>query len=130
MKLLYILLISTLLLCGSGIASAANDTDDSDIVVGGVVNMKEVVLAGGTFWKSANENGNAGNLLLGIAFIAWIVGIIIASMWGGLTHAAGGQTNNADVAKSGTDRLKRVGVAIVVPPLLIVMLVVFSGVVF
>lgn len=130
MKLLHILLIGMLLLCGSGIASAANDTSDTDedsVLIGGIIDMGEVSKYGGTFWTSANENGGAGYLLLGIGLVAWLLIIMFAAFGGSASYAIGDSNNNADATKKGTDTLKRVVVAIIAPPVLIILLGIFVG---
>ena len=124
MKLLHILLIGMLLLCGSGIASAGNETG---VMIGGIIDMGEVKSAGGDFWDSANQNGNAGYVLLGIGFVAWMLIIAGAAFIGSASYAVGKETKNADTTQSGTSRIQRVAAAIVAPPLLIILLCVGTG---
>lgn len=119
MKLLYILLIGTLLLCSSGIASA--------VVIGDIVDMDNVTAYGGTFWDSANENGGAGYLLLGIGLVAWLLIIMFAAFGGSAAYAIGDSSQDAGTTKKGTDTLKRVVVAIVAPPILLILLGIFVG---
>jgi len=124
MKLIYILLIGILLLCSSGIVSAENETG---VMVGGIIDMKEVKSAGGDFWKSANQNGNAGYVLLGIGLVAWMLIIAGAAFLGSASYAVGKEAKNADTTQSGTSRIQRVAVAIIAPPLLIILLCVGTG---
>lgn len=126
MKLLPILLTLALLLCGSGIVSAADNSSNSNAICG-IVDMGEVVKSGGTFWEDINKNGGAGYLLLSIGLLIWIGVIIYAAFGGSASYAIGGNTNNADTTKKGTDQLKRVAVAIVAPPLLLILLGIFAG---
>lgn len=122
MKLLHILLIGILLLCGSGIASAANDTDDADkdsMLIGGFVDMGKVKDGAGEFWKTS---GDAGYILLGIGFAVWVLIILGAAFLGSASHAIGNETKNADIAQSGMTRMHRVAIATLAPPLLIILL--------
>ena len=125
MKWLYILLVFTLLLCGSGIVSAEDNS--SGAVIGGIVDMSEVSKHGGTFWDSANANGGAGYLLLGIGLVAWLLIIMFAAFGGSASYAIGESSSNADATKKGTDTLKRVVIAIVAPPILLILLGIFVG---
>ena len=122
MKLIHILLVGILLLCSSGIASAANDTDE--MLIGGFVDMGKVKEGAAEFWKTSDD---AGYVLLGIGFAVWVLVILGAAFWGSIGHAIGDETKNADVAQKGTSRLQRVGVAALVPPLLIILLYVSTG---
>jgi len=117
MKILHILLIGTLLLCGSGIASAANDTDK--ILIGGFVDMDKVKGGAAHFWKTS---GDAGYVLLGISFAIWVLAILGAAFWGSIGHAVGNETKNADTAQKGMTRMQRVAVAALAPPILIIIL--------
>ena len=125
MKWIYVLLTLTLLLCGSGIVSA--DEDDSSVVIGGIVDMDEVADSGKTFWDSVNRDNNAGYTLLSIGFVAWIIGILVAAFWGSLAHALGKQSQQGDTEKAGTDRLKRVAVAAIAPPVFVILLGISTG---
>ena len=127
MKWIYILLIGTLLLCSSGIASAANTT--GVVVIGGIVDMDKVMQHGGTFWDSANQNGGAGYLLLSIGFVVWLLIILFAIFGGSANYAIGSNSSNRDVdtTKKGTDTLKRVVIAIVAPPILLILFRIFVG---
>lgn len=125
MKWINILLTMAMLLCSIGTVSAANDS----VLIGGIVDMGEVGEHGAKFWASANENGGAGYLLLGIGLVAWLLIIIFAAFCGSAGYAIGGNSNNADTTKKGTDTLKRVVIAIMAPPILIILLMIFAGLV-
>jgi hypothetical protein len=126
MKWIYILLMVTMLMCSIGIVSA-DDENESGVVIGGIIDMEKVSEHGGTFWKSANENGGAGYLLLGIGLVSWLLIIMFAAFGGSASYAVGTSNNNADATKKGTDTLKRVVVAIVAPPVLLILLGIFVG---
>ena len=117
MKLIHILLIGILLLCGSGIASAENATDE--MLIGGFVDMGKVKDGAADFWKTSDE---AGYVLLGIGFAVWVLIILGAAFLGSAGYAIGNETKNADTAQKGMTRIQRVGVAALVPPLLIILL--------
>lgn len=125
MKWIHILLILALLMCGSGIASA--EENDSSVVIGGIIDMGEVSAHGASFWKAANANNGAGYVLLGIGLVAWLLIIIFAAFGGSAMYAVGDANRDADATKKGADRLKRVAVAIIAPPLLIILLGIFVG---
>lgn len=125
MKWIHILLILTLLVCGSGIASAANSTTGNTIC--GIVDMNKVIDSGSDFWNDINAGNGAGYLLLSIGLLIWIGVIIYAAFGGSASYAVGDSTHNADTTKKGTDQLKRVAIAIVAPPLLLILLGIFAG---
>lgn len=124
MKWKYILLVA-MLMCSIGIVSA--EENDSSVVVGGIIDMGKVSTHGATFWTSANENGGAGYLLLGVGLVAWLVIIMFAAFGGSASYAIGNSSNNADTTKKGTDTLKRVVLAIIAPPVLLILLGIFVG---
>ena len=132
MKWIHILLVA-MLMCSIGIASAANDTDittdDTGVVIGGIVDMNKVKASGSTFWDMANKDSDAGYLLLGICFVAWVVIVMYAAFGGSADYAVGKETQNADSTKSGKDKLGRVLVAIVAPIILVIVLGIFAGLV-
>jgi len=121
MKLIHILLVGILLLCSSGIASA-NETDE--ILIGGFVDMGKVKEGAAEFWKTSDD---AGYVLLGIGFAIWVLIILGAAFLGSASHAIGTETKNADVAQKGMSRIQRVAVAALVPPILIILLYVSTG---
>ena len=126
MKWIHILLIiGTLLMCGSGIASAA--ANESTVKIGGIIDMGEVKTQGATVWDSLNAGGSAGYVLLSLGFIGWMLLVMAAAFGGSAEHALGNSNKNADTAKKGTDRLTRVAVAIIAPPIMILLLKVFVG---
>jgi len=130
MKWITILLILALLVCGSGIASAANTTSDttiSDTAIGGIIEMSEVKTHGASVWSDLNKGGGAGYVLLALGFIGWMLLVMAAAFGGSAEHALGNSNKNADTAKKGTDRLTRVAVAIIAPPIMILLLKVFVG---
>ena len=123
MKWKYILLL-TMLMCSIGLASAGNN---SSVVIDGIVDMGEVSAHGASFWKSANANGGAGYLLLGIGLVSWILVIMFAAFSGSASYAIGDAKKDADQVRTGIDRLKRVVVAIIAPPVLLILLGIFVG---
>lgn len=93
MKWIHILLIvGTLLMCGSGIASAANDTDS----FGDIINMGEVKSSASGFWSTANGTNNVGYLILGICAIWWLASVVGMLFYGGGAKAVGGASGNND----------------------------------
>lgn len=96
MKWKYILLILTLLLCSSGIVSAANDTDMSTMVDRG-----EVKTAAMGFWSDLNAGSNVGNLILGMG-LATCIAIIFGAVLIGTGHTAiGKKSNDANATNEG-----------------------------
>ena len=124
MKWKYILLLS-MLMCSIGLASAKDNS--STVVIDGIVDMSEVSAHGASFWKSANANGGAGYLLLGIGLVSWILVIMFAAFSGSASYAIGDAKKDADQVRTGIDRLKRVVVAIIAPPVLLILLGIFVG---
>ena len=96
MKCLHILLIGTLLLCSSGIVSAANDTDMSTMV-----DMSEVKFAAGGFWSDLNKGSNVGNLLLGMFLAVCIAAIILGVLIGTAQSIIGKKTNDSNTTNEG-----------------------------
>lgn len=109
MKWIYILLIGTLLLCCSGIVSAANDTTDMSKMVDRDEAKKEAV----KFWKSANENGNTGYVIIGMFMAAFVTIVLVMLFASGGKSAIGKKTGDADTTKEGRDGITNTVKAVV-----------------
>jgi hypothetical protein len=101
MKWIYILLIGTLLLCCSGIASAVNDTVD----MSKMVDMDKVKTEAGSLWDSANKNGNTGYVIIGLFAVAFIVVVFVTLFAGGIQSAIGQKTSDANATKEGREAM-------------------------
>lgn len=128
MKWIHILLIvGTLLMCGSGIASAANNTSVDSF--GDIINMGEVKSSASGFWSTTNGTNNVGYLILGICAIWWLASVVGALFYGGGAKAVGGASgtnDNNQVAKGDAIISGAVKAGIYVP-LAIIVVSVFIG---
>lgn len=98
MKLNTILLVSTLLLCCSGIASAANDTDMSKMI-----DMGEVKEHSMAFWGSI---ASVGNLILGAALAVTILLILTMIIMGAGKSALGKKSGDSNASNEGRTDIK------------------------
>ena len=100
MKWIYILLIGTLLLCSSGIVSAAATSTTNTTDMSKIVDMGKVKTEAGKFWDAANAD-NAGYMVLGIAAVGCIVIIFLMLFYGTGKSAIGGVSGDANQTNEG-----------------------------
>lgn len=98
MKWIYILLTLTLLLCCSGIVSAADTNTTTDMSK--IVDMEKVKAEAGNFWDAANKD-NAGYMVLGIAAVGCIVIIFLMLFYGTGKSAIGNVSGDANQTNEG-----------------------------
>lgn len=96
MKLIHILLGITLILCISGIGSAANNTDMSKMV-----DMDQVKSNAMDFWTTMNKDSNVGYLLLGAALAVCLVIIIGVAIIGSGRSALGKKVGDSNATNEG-----------------------------
>lgn len=124
MKRTYILLVA-MLMCSIGTASAGNDTS---VNAAKIVDMEQVKKSAADTWKDANEDGNAGYLIIGLAMLAWIVIAIIMLMVGASIKATGKQMDDANKTNQGTKMINGAIVSIIVVPIALVVMSIFLGI--
>lgn len=120
MKLFDMLLVVTLILCVSGIASAANTT----INLNDMIPMEDVKKSAMDNWKIMSE---PGNLILG-ALLMIAIGSIVAGLFVGVYKVVWGKkSDNANTANDGMDYIKfAIGAAVALVIGLLVVGVVFG----
>lgn len=124
MKWIHILLVA-MLMCSIGIASAGNDTS---VNAAKIVDMEKVKQSAADTWTDANEDGNAGYLIIGLAMLAWIVVAIIMLMVGASIKATGKQMDDANKTNQGTKMVNSAIASIIIVPIALVIMGIFLGI--
>ncbi len=114
MKLLYTLLMVTMLLCSIGIVSAANDVDMSKMV-----DMEKVKTNAMSFWS---DIADVGYLVLGSALTVCLLIIFGVAVSGAGNSALGGKGRDANATNEGRKSMADAVYAIV--GLVVVLLVI------
>lgn len=119
MELKYILLIG-MMLCGIGIASAANNSTVSM----DFVDWSAVKTAAGGFWESTD---GLGNTIIAICAVFWLAAVVGSILIGGGKQAIGGLTQNAGQTSSGEKGVSAAAMAGIIVPIAILIVMVFVG---